>query len=194
MTENTTWIVDSGIEVPESALLKRERPDRYGTVEGLDIEELADPEELERQVFRELYGPILALPKPKSQGRFFPAIDPMDGTVWGAFGTVDFERISQPFDRARYKADKLREKLKDATSMLSMVLERVPVRAKYLVLKYLRMGLIDMEQIVGEDMRAIAKWYLRVRSIRQEIGELVESSKRRERQKLLHAVQAVWDG
>ena len=190
MTENTTWKVENGIEVPESAVLKRERTDQSGTVEGLDIEELADPEELERQVFREQYGPILALPRPKSRGGFFPAIDPMDGTVWGAFGTVDFERISQPFDKARYKAEKLREKLKDATSMLSMVLERVPVRAKFLVLKHLRMGLIDMEHIVGEDMRAIAKWFLRVRSIRQEIGELVESSRRRERLRL----QAVCDG
>ncbi|MDI6451615.1 hypothetical protein [Anaerobaca lacustris] len=184
MKDNTTWIED-GIEVAESSVLTREKPDRYGTVPGLDIEELADPQELELQVFREQYGPILALPRPRGQDRFFPEIDPTDGTVCGAFGTIDFARISVPFDKARYKADKLREKLKDATIMLSIVMERVPNRAKYLVLKYLRMGFLDVDDIVSEDMRAIAKWYLRVRAIRQEIGELVEAGKQRERQKLL---------
>jgi len=44
-------------------LVKREQANRYGSVEGLDDEELADPEELERQVFAEEWAPILALPE-----------------------------------------------------------------------------------------------------------------------------------
>ncbi len=98
---------------------------------------------------------------------------------------MDFERCRGEFDKARYKADKLREKLKDATIMLRIVMERVPGRAKYLVLKYIRMGILDKEHIVSEDMKVIVKWYLRVRAIRQEIDELVESSRKREREKLL---------
>ena len=183
MKDNTTWMEDS-IEVPESAVLTREKPDRYGIVVGLELDELADPDELERQVLREQYGPILALPRSRRRDGFFPEIDPTDGTVWGAFGTVDFERCRGEFDKARYKADKLREKLKDATIMLSIVIERVPGRAKYLCLKYLRMGVIQMEHIASEDMKVIVKWYLRVRAIRQEISELVEASKQRERQGL----------
>ena len=68
--------------------------------------------------------------------------------------------------------------------MLGIVMERVPGRAKYLVLKYVRMGLIQTEHIIDADMGVIVKWYLRVRAIRQEIRELVEASKQRERQGL----------
>ena len=168
------------IEVPESAVVKRQRPDPYGTVPGLDRDELAQPEELERQVFYKEYGPILALPVPKDRSGFRAAIDPVDGTVYGAFGTVDFARCRGKFDRVRYKADKLRERLKDATIMLSIVIQRVPGRAKYGVLRYLKMGVIGMEHIVDQDMRAVAKWYLRVRAIRGQIGELVEARRRRE--------------
>ena len=170
MKDNTTWIEESGIEVPELAVLTREKPDRYGTVVGLDIDELADPEELERQILREQYGPILALPRPRRQDGFFPAIDPTDGTVWGAFASVDFERISEPFDKARYKADKLREELKDATIMLGIVMERVPNRAKYLVLKYVRMGIIELDHIVNNDMLALARLHLRARKMRKEVA------------------------
>ena len=49
-----------GIPVP--AAFSIVRPDRYGTVEGLDEDELANPAELERQVYQKEYGPILALP------------------------------------------------------------------------------------------------------------------------------------
>ena len=39
-------LVDSGVVVSESVLLKRERNNKYGSVEGLPDEELADPAEL----------------------------------------------------------------------------------------------------------------------------------------------------
>ena len=39
-------------DVPVSALLHEARRNRYGSVPGLDDEELADPEELERQTYR----------------------------------------------------------------------------------------------------------------------------------------------
>ena len=49
-------------DVPATALLSEHLKNRYGSVRGLDDEELATPEELERQVFLEEWGPILALP------------------------------------------------------------------------------------------------------------------------------------
>jgi len=55
--------------------------------------------------------------------------------------------------------------------MLSIVMERVPGRSKYVVLKYLRIGLIDFEHIEDTDMRVIAKWSLRVWRIREQISE-----------------------
>jgi hypothetical protein len=50
-------------DVPVSPLLAEERMNRYGSVPGLDDEELASPEELERQVFMQEWGPVLRLPE-----------------------------------------------------------------------------------------------------------------------------------
>jgi hypothetical protein len=44
--EANTYETYQGIVVPESVLVKREQANRYGSVEGLEDEELADPEEL----------------------------------------------------------------------------------------------------------------------------------------------------
>ena len=62
--------------------------------------------------------------------------------------------------------------LKHAVIMLSIVSERIPGRSKYMVLKYLRMGVIDIDDITDDDMRAIAKWYTRVRRLGAQIEEL----------------------
>ena len=58
--------ISHGVEVPESVLLRRELVNKYGSVPGLDDSELADPDELERQVFVQEFGPLLALPVPVS--------------------------------------------------------------------------------------------------------------------------------
>ena len=47
MKHETGFIVVGGVEVPESAVLRREPVNRYGSVPGLSDEELADPVELE---------------------------------------------------------------------------------------------------------------------------------------------------
>ena len=41
-----SFIIYEGVVVPESALLNRERKNPYGSVEGLDDEELAEADEL----------------------------------------------------------------------------------------------------------------------------------------------------
>ena len=107
---------------------------------------------------------------------------------WGAFGTVDFDRYTGGFDKARYKADKVRERLKDVLILLSIVNDRIASPAKYLVLKYLRMGVIGPEHIVSEDMAALSRLYLRIRRLRQEMGELREASERRHRRR----AEALW--
>jgi hypothetical protein len=72
--------------------------------------------------------------------------------------------------------------------MLSIVNERIETRAKYLVLKYLRMGIIELEHIVNNDMLALARLDLRARKMRTEIAELREASERRHRRK----AEALW--
>ena len=171
-------IVD-GIVVPESPLLRRELADNYGSVPGIPDEELADPAEIERQVYREALGPILVLPVRHKGGWIRPALDGDGGVDWGAFGTVDFDRIKPPFDAAKYKADKLREELRDIVIRLRSVSSRVKDKRKYVILKHVRMGLLDLDQIVDNDMWNLARLYLRARKLRREIRELTAASQRR---------------
>ncbi len=169
-------IMNGGIEVPESVLLQREQGSKYGSVPGLDSKELVDPDELEKQVYAEMFGPVLQLPVQGPRSSFQPNVDEADRLDWGAFGTIDFQRL-HPFDKARYKADKLREQLKNVLIMLSIVKDRLPGTAKYLVLKYLKQGVIGLEHIANDNMLSVAKWYLRARRLQQEIGELQEASR-----------------
>jgi len=172
MKKETRCMDEEEIEVPPSAALRLDRVSGYGAVEGLDEEELADPVELERQVILKELWPILSLPRKKQYCDILPAVDESGGIDWGAFGSIDFERLKPTFDKARYKADKLREELKDVLIMLSIVNERLPDRKKYLVLKYLKMGWIGIEDIANEEMRSIARWYLRADKLRQQIRAL----------------------
>ncbi len=171
---NEPWEVD---DVPASAWCRRRN--RYGSVPGLDDEELADPDELERQALHEEWGPVLRLPV-RGRGGFRPEIDE-DGVEFGAFASVDFKRTMPEFDKARYKADKLREELRDTLILLSIVKRRLPGKAKYLVLKYLRMAVIELEHVADDDMLALAKFYLRARRLRDEIRDLEEASTRKQR-------------
>ena len=170
---------EDNIVVPASVLVKVERHKGYGSVPGLDDDELADPGELERWVIIQEWGPILALPVQRRRCDIRPQVDESGHLDWGAFGTIDFDRLRPAFDKVRYKMDRLREELKDAVIMLSIVMERIPGRAKYLVLKYLTMGLIDIEHIADDDMCAIVKWYLRTRRLGKQIEELRQVRKRR---------------
>ena len=167
------------IVVPAPVLVQVERNSGYGSVPGLDDEELADPAELERWVMIQEWGPVLAVPVEKRHSSIRPEVDEFGNLDWGAFGTIDFDRLRPRFDKVRYRIDQLREELKDAVIMLSIVRERLPGRAKHLALKYLRMGLIAFDHIVDGDMRAIAKWYLRVRRLRERISELELARQRR---------------
>jgi len=169
-----------GIVVPASVLLRREQGNRYGSVPGLADEELADPDELERQVFVEEWAPILALPKPRRKCDIRPAIGEDGRLDWGAFATVDFERSYGSFDKARYKAERLREERRDKLIMLSIVEERLPGKAASLVVKYLRMGIITMEDIVNEDMLALAKLWRQVWAKQAEIARLHKGSRQPE--------------
>ncbi len=165
--------------VPVSALLHEERRSRYGSVPGLDDDELADPAELERQVFFQEWGPILQLRARHEPRGVRPAIDEEGRPDWGAFGTVDFDRMRPDFDRAQYKAYKLRDELENVFIMLSIVKRRLPGRAKYLVLKHLRLGLIELEHVVNDDMLALAKLYMRAGKLQEQIATLTDVSRER---------------
>ncbi len=185
MDNEMDTVVCEGLVTPESMLLRRRQGNRYGSVPGLDDSELADPDELERQVLREEFAPILALPVKGSKGGLRPQVDESGGVDWGAFGTVDFDRYRDGFDKTRYKADRLREQLKDLLIMFSIVSDRLKGQAKYLILKYLRMDILGSEHIVHEDMRALARLYLRAKRLQKEMAELRQASWRRQEQRVV---------
>ena len=179
MKTREAFITYEDVVVPESALLRVERDRGYGTVPDLEDEELADPEELERQVFLAEWGPILALPCKGFNGGIRPAVDESGHLDWGAFGTVDFSRLRPPFDKARYKADRLQEQLRDDMFMLDLMRERVGPEARGWVRSLALHTQVDLDGIDKPNERAYAKWLRRVRRLSDEIRELREFSRRR---------------
>ncbi|MBN1489905.1 MAG: hypothetical protein JXA69_08310 [Phycisphaerae bacterium] len=178
--------VDEGcevVDVPVSALLSEERKNRYGSVAWLEDDELASPEELERQVVLQEWGPILSLPVRGNRSGLRPSVDE-DGRVdFGAFATVDFERSMPEFDKARYKADKLREELRDALIQLSVIRYRL-TKGQLKVLKYLRMGVLGFDAIEDVETRQVGRLYLRALRLQKEIRELRDASWQRRRREL----------
>ena len=166
-------------DIPESPLLKVIRPSKYGSIPDLDDDELADPDELEEQVYREEFGPILTLPIKAKQGGIRPDFDESGRVDFGAFATVDFERMYGGFDKARYKANKLFEELGGVTILLTIVKERIPGEAKYKVLRLVMKGILELEDIAHEDMRALARLVLRALKLRQQISQIKEQSWKR---------------
>jgi len=153
--DETSLEIYDGIVVPASALRQQQRKERYGTVKDLPGEELADPDELERVMYREMWGPILALPRQRYERVIRANIDEDGKADWGAFGTVDFDRYRQDFDRLRYKAERLMDQQNDLAIMFGIISERIRGTAKYKVLKCVRKGILDPDDIEYWDM-----WYL----------------------------------
>jgi hypothetical protein len=157
----------------------RERK-KHGCVAGLPDEELADPEELERQVFLEDWGAVLELPI-RSGNPIKPNIDEYFGVDWGAFGTVDFERTIPRIDKVGYKVEKLSEERRNVVMKLEIVGRRVPERTREEVLESVRKGILDTGDIPDFDTYYVAELDLRARRLQREIVRLVKLRARRKR-------------
>ena len=178
MKQKTEVEVYDDVEVPVSPLLKRQRSSRYGSIPDLDNNELIEPAEIERIFLKEAFAPILALPVKTRKGWIRPNIDE-DGTIdIGAFGTVDFDRYVH-FDKALYKAEKLKEELANERLMMEIISGKIKTMAKYKIIKYVSTGILDVEDISDVTMYCLAKRYLRMRRLQSEIAELGERSRKR---------------
>lgn len=141
----------------------------FGSVPGLDDDELADYGELLRQVMTEQLGPLLDIPV-KKRGRFVkPTIDENGHLDYGAFGTVDFEKMF-PFNKNLYKLDRLRDELKNILIMFDMVKEKVPEGERGEVVKYVYSGK-DIELIDDHYKWRMAYWLSRARVFRARIRQ-----------------------
>ena len=146
------------------------------------------PEELERQVVLQEWGPILVLPVRRNRSGLRPSVDE-DGYVdFGAFATVDFERSMPEFDKARYKADKLTEELRDALIHLSVIRYRL-TKGQFKVLKYLRMGVLGFDDINDVETRQVGRLYLRALRLQKEIRQLRDASWERRKKELAEVLK-----
>jgi len=191
MKQETEFEAYDGVVVPESPLLRTERRNPYGSVPGLDDEELLDPAEIERLIVKQEFGPILALPVKTERGWINPISDDDGHIDWGAFGTVDFDRYRPTFDKRLYKADRLNEELANQGLIMETISARIKTMAKYKVIKYVSTGILDLGDISDFDMYCLAERYLRARRFQREIAELKEKS-RLEQEKRIAKFVASW--
>jgi hypothetical protein len=164
---------------------------KYGSIPDLPDEELADPEELERQVFIKEWGPILELPV-RGAPTIKPNIDENGCADWGAFHTWDFERVSPKFDKVGYKLDRLREELHDAGIMISIIRRHVPRDKMNKTLELVGIGHLATADIADEDLRGLARFHLRARRILKEI-ERIQAQRRRRKEREVAAMLARWE-
>jgi hypothetical protein len=179
MRSSYTDKTEQDVVVPESPLIRPVRKDKYGMVPGLDDDERMSPEEAERLVYLHEFRTLWDLPV-VTKSNIKSVVE--DGHVhWGAFSSMDFDRYQPELDKARYKADILREKLKDRRILFDIAKDQVPGRAKWLILKYLRMGVLNREHIQDIDLLHLAGLQRQILNLRREITELEEAAEKRRR-------------
>jgi hypothetical protein len=177
-----------GIVVPATALRREQQRTKYGNLADLPDEERADPDELERAVYKEMWWPILRLPQQRWECPIRPNMDE-DGRVdWGAFGTVDFDSYRPQSSKIRYKAEQMKEQLKDRVNMLRMISARIPGTAKYKILWLVRKRRLDTDDIRDWDMWQLAVGYMRAWRFRHEIERMLK----RRRQQREEGAQEFW--
>ena len=172
-----------GVVVPASALRQEQRRTKYGVLADLPDEELADPDELERVVSKQLWWPVFSLPQQRWECSIRPNMDEDGHVDWGAFGTVDFDGYRPQHSKLRYRAEQMKEQLKDRVNLLRVLSDRIPGAAKYKILRLVRKGLLDADDIEDFDMWQLAVGYVRAWRLRREIQQMLEKSRKQQEKK-----------
>ena len=141
----------------------------YGSVPDMDDSELAGPGELMRIIALEQWGSILELPVEPVKSHIRPTIDERGNLDWGAFGTVDFDRMF-PFDKSRYVLDLLREELRIVLIAFDVLKERLSVDERLEVIRHVDMDK-DIDLLENWDQWFLAKRYLQAKGIRRQISQ-----------------------
>ena len=170
--------------LPVSAVRKSDQVNSYGSVLGLEDAELADPREIERLVMWQMWGPILAL---RSRKQRMPGEADAGCCLtpnWPAYGMVDCCGEVPAFVEAECKAADLRMELQRVLGELERGNSRLVGTAKYLVLKYVRMGMVKPEHVPEPEMRALVELYLKARRLQREVRRFGAMSLREEDERL----------
>ena len=127
--------------------------------------------EVQRLLFEQDWGPILALPPTKND--FFLERQWEDGVDVSAFNTHDYLRTRRKFDGTQYTIREAVQKHREALWTLEMIMDRIKSPAKYMVLKYVENGVIEPDMCEGDMWRA-AVWHRRGLQLREKIRQLRE--------------------
>ncbi len=140
----------------------------YGSVPDLDDSELAEPGEIMRIIALEQWGEILSLPVKPTKNFIRPTIDERGNLDWGAFGTVDFNRMF-PFNKNRFIVDELEGELRNVLIAFDVLKERLTVDERLEVVRYVDMGK-EVDLIENWDQWFLARRYLQAKGIRRQIS------------------------
>jgi hypothetical protein len=155
-------------ELPVSGAVRVQRRRGYGRVPDLDDEAPADIGELRRIVAYTLYGPIIDLPG--RGGRLGRIVLDADGELdWEAIGPAGGRRRRSPASRCG-PAEELRAELARTLGLIGLVKPRLPGPAAYLVLRYVRMGILDVEHVTSHDVRELIRLEAKARRLREALA------------------------
>lgn len=144
-------------DVPVSPVLKVVRQSESAVEE--DEDDVIGWSEVQRLMYEQMWGPILDLPVAKDDS--FLQRQWEDGVDASAFNTHDFRRIHPEFGRKVYAVRQAEREHQHAVMMFEMVFDRVKQPGKYVVMRYLKRGVIQPEMCTGQMQRA-AIWDRRV--------------------------------
>jgi hypothetical protein len=171
-------------DLPVSAALAKSQQNPYGSVPGLDDEELADPEEIERVVMWQVWGPVLRLRS--SQGRTWTRSGRQSWNApdWEALGMVECQEPVLGGRPAWLVRNNELSQLWRVLGALEVVATRLPGRARRLLLKYVQSGLVEIEHVADLDMRAVVKLFIEATSRLHQIERRTGGFLHQERQRL----------
>jgi len=162
-------------ELPVSGAIRVQRRRGYGSILDLDDEAPADVAELERLIAWQQYGPILALPDRYGRGARL---------VLNAQGEIDWDRMRPAGGRRVRRASpdrqgaQQRAELARVLGLIGLLNQRVPGTARYLVLKYVRMGVLELEHVTNHDLRQLVKLEAKARQLRDELAAVARPARR----------------
>lgn len=127
----------------------------------------ADMDELERWAVVRDFEPILSIPAKHTRYGFDEPVHEAT-PPW----EVSIQELIHPKLAPPTRLEQLEDELENTLIQFDMVKERLPGRAKYLVLKHLRMGLIGWDDITSDDMRALARLDRKARQLQRQISRV----------------------
>lgn len=163
-------------DLPVTGSIRVQRNRGYGNIPDLDDEAPMNLAELRRMVAWQLYGPLLALPGRHRRG--YLVLDANGEVDWNAIGPAGRRRQPERRDTSE-RTEQLRTELVHVLSQIATATQRVPGTAKYLVLKHVRMGILQPEHVTDPNLREVVRLQAKAERLRQELAAVQPNERKR---------------